>query len=64
MRCERHALAAGPDGACALCHREKRAFLRAVARRHDPVRRVAIVVVGVVTGIVAFVLLTAIFDTH
>jgi hypothetical protein len=64
MRCERHGLAAGPDGACALCRRGQRAFLRAVARRHDPARKVAIVVVGVVAGVVTFVLLTAIFDTQ
>jgi hypothetical protein len=64
MRCERHGLVAGPDGACALCHRETRAFLRAVARRHDPARKIAIVMVGLVVGIVTFVILTALFDTE
>ena len=63
MRCERHGLAAGPDGTCALCHRERRAFFRALVRRHDPARRIAIVVVGVAVGIAVFVLLTAFFDT-
>ena len=64
MQCERHGLAAGPDGECALCRREQRAFLRAVARRQDPVRRVAIVVVAVLVGVVVFVLLTAVMDTE
>ena len=63
MQCERHGLAAGPDGACAICHREERALRRAVARGHDPGRKIAIVVVGVVVGIVVFVLLMAGLDT-
>jgi hypothetical protein len=64
MQCERHGLAAGPDGKCALCHREARAFDHAVARQHDRARKVSIQVVSVVVGIFVFVALTAIFDTR
>jgi hypothetical protein len=63
MRCERHDLAAGPDGRCALCRREEQALSRAMGRRRDPARRVAIVVLGILVGAVVFVLLTAVFDT-
>ena len=34
------------------------------AQRRDVARTIAIVLVGVVAGIVAFVLLTALFDTN
>jgi hypothetical protein len=63
MRCERHGLAAGPDGKCALCHSEGRKFEVAVVRQNDRARKVAIVVVAVACGIAAFILLTVIFDT-
>jgi hypothetical protein len=64
MQCERHGLAAGPDGKCALCHREGRKFEVAVVRQNDRARKVAIVVVSLVAGIAAFILLTVIFDTR
>jgi hypothetical protein len=63
MQCERHGLAAGPDGLCAICRREQRAFSSAVARRYDPARKIAVIVVAVLAGIVVFVLLTALLDT-
>jgi hypothetical protein len=65
MRCERHGLAAGPDGRCALCHRPEAVASQAAAHQGDrTARRVAKVVVAVVAGIAVFALLLALFDTR
>jgi hypothetical protein len=64
VQCERHGLAAGPDGKCALCHRQERELDRALHRGRDPGRRVAILVVAIAAAIAAFLLAGALFDTR
>jgi len=63
MWCERHAIAAGPDGRCALCRRRDRAIERATRRGRDPARRLAIVVVAIVAALATFALIGALLDT-
>ncbi|HEY8090390.1 MAG TPA: hypothetical protein VIF09_21160 [Polyangiaceae bacterium] len=64
MQCERHGMAAGPDGRCALCGREERALATAVNRGRDPARRVAIVIVAIMAAVAAFALAGAVLDTR
>jgi hypothetical protein len=64
MRCERHGLAGGPDGRCALCRRRERAVQRAIARGHDPARRFAVILVAVMAAVAAFAIAGALFDTR
>jgi len=64
VQCERHGLATGPDGKCALCHRQERDVDRALTRGRDPARRVAIVVVAIVAAVAAFLVAGAFFDTR
>jgi hypothetical protein len=64
MQCERHGLAAAPDGKCVLCQREEAASARAVVKWQDRrVRLLARVVIGVVAGLAAFALLLATCDS-
>ncbi len=63
-RCERHGLAAGTDGQCAICRRERVAFDRALTRQADRSRRrLAAGVIAVIALVAAFSLLMATFDT-
>ncbi len=64
MQCTRHGLAAGPDGACVLCQRERETSKRAAIRWGDRrVRLVARIVIGVVAGLAVFALLLATCDS-
>lgn len=63
-RCERHDLAAGPDGQCALCHRVDHAGEAALVRKRDRAFRTPLkVVVAVLAGLATFGALLARFDT-
>ncbi len=64
MPCERHRLASGPDGRCALCKRDERARKRALARGSDPARRIAIVVLAIMAAVATFALAGALLDTR
>jgi hypothetical protein len=65
MRCERHRLAAAPDGRCVLCRRTRGGGERSVTRQTDRrIRCVLKVVVGVATFLAAFALLMELFDTR
>jgi len=64
MRCERHALAAGPDGGCVLCRRQKRAMERAMRRGRDPARRLAVLILAIVAALTTFALVGALLDTR
>jgi hypothetical protein len=64
MQCARHGLAAGPDGQCALCHRQERAIERATKRGRDPARKLAIVVVAIMAAVATFFLVGALLDTR
>ena len=65
MLCERHRLAAGPDGGCALCHRAARVHEQTEVRRGDRrFRRGLRVVVGVVACLATYALLMALLDTR
>lgn len=64
MRCARHGLATGPDGQCALCHRQDRAIERATTRGRDPARKIAIVVVAIMAAVATFFLVGALLDTR
>jgi hypothetical protein len=63
MQCERHAIAAGPDGRCALCRRDERALERAIQRGHDPARRLAVIVLAIVAAVATFAVVGALLDT-
>jgi hypothetical protein len=63
QRCERHGLAAGPDGRCALCHRRERAISRALSRGRDRWRTAAIVLVAIAAAVAVFSLTGAWLDT-
>jgi len=60
MQCAHHGLATGPDGQCALCHRDE----RAVMRGRDPARTLAIVLVAIMAAIATFFLVGAVLDTR
>jgi hypothetical protein len=64
MQCVRHGLATGPDGRCALCHRDERAIDRAASRGRDPARTVAIVLVAIMAAVATFFLVGAVLDTR
>jgi len=65
MQCERHDLAAGPDGECVLCQREREASKRAAIKWGDRrVRLVARIVIGIVAGLAVFALLLATCDSN
>jgi len=64
MQCVRHGLATGPDERCALCVRDERARERALTRRRDTARTVAIVVVALMAAIATFSLVGAWLDTR
>jgi hypothetical protein len=64
MQCAHHGLATGPDGRCALCHRDERAIERAAARGRDPARTVAIVLVAIMAAVATFFLVGAVLDTR
>jgi hypothetical protein len=64
MQCERHGIATGPDGRCALCHRQERAIAKATTRGRDPLRAIAIVVVALMAAIATFFLVGAMLDTR
>ena len=65
MICERHGLAAGPDGHCALCGRAKRLSVDAHARPEDKaLRRVAKIALAIVVGVATFAGLLALLDTR
>ena len=65
MRCERHGLAAGKGGQCALCHRTQRSLERAVTRQSDRKwRRLAVIIVAIAAAAAAFALVTAAFDSR
>jgi hypothetical protein len=64
MQCAHHGLATGPDGQCALCHRDERAIRRAVMRGCDPARTLAIVLVAIMAAIATFFLVGAVLDTR
>jgi hypothetical protein len=63
MQCQRHAIAAGPDGRCILCRRRDREVERAMLRGRDPARRLAIVILAVVAAFATFALAGALLDT-
>jgi hypothetical protein len=64
VQCARHGLATGPDGLCALCHRDERAIERTIARGHDPARRIAVVLVAIMAAVATFFLVGALLDTR
>ena len=65
MKCERHGLAAGPDGRCVVCHRPDAMTVRLRAERADrALRRIAKIAVAVVAGFAAFAALLALCDTR
>jgi hypothetical protein len=64
MQCPHHGLATGPDGRCVLCHRQERDIRRAMARGHDPARKIAIVVVAIMAAVATFFLVGALLDTR
>jgi hypothetical protein len=64
VQCVRHGLAIGPDGRCALCHRDERAIERATTRGRDPARRFAIAVVAIMAAVATFFLVGALLDTR
>ncbi|HTB75155.1 MAG TPA: hypothetical protein VK762_18020 [Polyangiaceae bacterium] len=64
MQCAHHGLATGPDGRCALCHRQDRAIERATSRGRDPARKVAIVLVAIMAAVATFFLVGALLDTR
>ncbi len=64
VQCARHDLATGPDGRCALCHRDERAIERATTRGRDPARKLAIVVVAIMAAVATFFLVGALLDTR
>jgi hypothetical protein len=63
MQCARHGLATGPDGQCALCHREERAIQHA-RHRHDPARTIAVVLVAIMAAVATFFLVGSVLDTR
>jgi hypothetical protein len=64
MQCAHHGLATGPDGRCALCHRDERAIERATTRGRDRARTVAIVLVAIMAAVATFFLVGAVLDTR
>jgi hypothetical protein len=65
MLCERHRLAAGPDGRCALCHRAERVHAETEVRHGDRrFHRTLRVVVGIAACLATYALLMALFDTR
>jgi hypothetical protein len=64
MFCDKHNLAAGPDGKCALCRRLDRKLERAGRSGRDPARRAAIVVVGLFAAVAAYAWIASIVDTQ
>ena len=62
--CEKHDLANGPDGRCALCHRDLMAGQAALVRKNDRLpRTLAKIAIGVAAGLATFVLLLVLLDT-
>jgi hypothetical protein len=65
MVCERHGIAAGPDGRCTLCRREGKIHEQASVRHADRrFHRGLHVLVGVVACVATYALLMALFDTR
>jgi hypothetical protein len=64
MMCARHNVAAGPDGRCALCHREDR-VRDEVNVKHDDrrVHRRIRVVIAIVACVATYAILMAWLDT-